>query len=279
MGDYTNSKSGPGVVYPDNAVQSAWNRTEPLVTPEQVRARHLFGIPLVSGMTDPVTGKKQVYTDELLKDTIDRAIALVESDVGIDIFPVRVKEKLPFDKQEYASFGFMKVERRPVASVEALTITPPSGQSLYSVPLEWIETANLAKGQINLIPIGTHVAYGTPAQVGSGGALFLHVLGEQQWVPAFWQVEYTSGYPDGLLPKNLNELVGVVAAMEVLSLLAATYAKSTSHSLGIDGLSQSVGSPGPQIFAQRLQELAEKRKTISKKLKTSLGLSLFSGNV
>lgn len=279
MGDYSRSKSGPGSMFPDNAVESSWARTEPLVTPEQIRHRHLFGIPLVSAMKDPLTGRAMVYTDDLIKDTIDRAIAQVETDTGLDIFPLRVKEKHPWHQQDYQSFGYLRVERRPVASIEKMSIVPPNGQELYTIPNEWIETAYLSKGQLNLIPLGNAIAYGTPAQIGSGGALFLNVFANQPWVPAFWQIEYTSGFPDGLVAKSVNELIGVVAAMEVLSALAATYGKSSSHSLGIDGLSQSISTPGPQIFTQRMTELADKRKSITKKLKTQYGLSLLSGNV
>ncbi len=279
MADYTKSKSGPGRQFPDNATQSSWGRVEPLVTPEQVRNRHLFGIPLVSAMKDPLTGKPQVYTDDMIRDTIDRAVAMCETATGLDIFPVQSMEKHPFDRNEYESFGYFRLERRPVTSVEALDIVPPNGQALYSVPLEWIETGYLPKGQINLIPMGNSIAYGTPANVGSGGALFLNVLGNQPWVPAFWQITYTSGFPDGMLPKSVNELIGVWAAMEILSSLAATYGKSQSHSLGIDGLSQSISTPGPQIFKVRYEELEEKRKSLVKKLKTQYGLNLFSGNV
>lgn len=279
MGDYTNSKSGPGVVFPDNAVETGWNRVEPLVSPEQVRNRHLFGIPLVSAMPDPLSGRAQVYTDDLVRDTIDRAIALVEAETGLDIFPIRSKEKHPFCKQDYESFGYLRLERRPVASVEKMTITPPSGNDLYQIPNEWIETAYLPKGQLNLIPIGNSIAYGSPGQVGSGGALFLNVLGNMSWVPAFWQIEYTSGFPDGMMPKIVNELIGVVAAMEILSQLAATWGASTSHSQGMDGLSQSISTPGPQIFKARLDDLAPKRLALTKKLKTQYGVSLFSGSV
>jgi hypothetical protein len=279
MADYTKTKSGPGVLFPENALESSWNRVEPLVTPEQVRGRHLFGIPLVSAMKDPLTGKAMVYTDDLIRDTIDRAVAQVETETHLDIFPVQRAQKYPFDRNEYEAFGYTRLEHRPVASVESLAITPPSGSDIYQVPLEWIETGYLPKGQINLIPLGNAIAYGTPANVGSGGALFLNVLGTKAWIPAFWQVTYTTGFPDGMLPKSVNELIGIVAGMKVLSALAVTYGKSQSHSLGIDGLSQSVGTPGPQIFKVRYDELAEEKKVLIKKLKTQYGLNLFSGNV
>lgn len=279
MGDYTNSKSGVGKVWPDNAIEAVWGKVEPLVTAAQVKSRFLFGIPLVSAMKDPLTGKAQVYSDDLIKDTIDRAVSIVEMQTGLDIFPQQNKEKHPFDRNEYEAFGYFRPEKRPITSIEALTITPPSGTDIYSIPLEWVETAYLPKGQINLIPLGNAIAYGTPANVGSGGALFLNVLGNQPWIPAFWQITYTSGFPDGVLPKIINELIGCVAALEILSSLAATYGKSQSHSLGIDSLSQSISTPGPQIFKVRWQELEDKRKAMVKKLKTSYGLNLFSGNV
>lgn len=280
MADYSRSKSGPGAMFPDNAVETTWNRLEPLVTPTQVKNRHLFGIPLVSAIRDPLTNRAQRYDDDLIKDTIDRAVGLVETETGLDIFPVRMKEKLPFDQHHYQSFGYMRVARRPVACVDKITITPASGNDLYTVPIEWVETANLPYGQLNLTPISGATVYGdVTGGVAPGGALFLNVLGQHRWVPAFWMVEYTSGFPDGLLPRVVNELVGAVAAMEVLSALAATYARSTSHSLGIDGLSQSVSTPGPQLFKQRLDELAEKRKKLVKKLRTQYALNLFSGEV
>lgn len=279
MADYTNSKSGPGGVFPDNATETTWNRLEPLITAEQVRYRHLFGIPLVSAMKDPLTGKAQVMTDDLIKDTIDRSISMAESDTGLDIFPIRQKEKHPFDRNEFNSFGYFRVEHRPVATIDKVTMTPSNNVDIYSVPLEWVETAYLPRGQINIIPLFAATGYNSPVATGNVGAAFLAVLGSHQWVPAFWQIEYTSGFPDGLLPKIVNELIGTIAAMEVLGLLAATYAKSSSHSLGIDGMSQSVSTPGPALFDQRIGLLADKRKMLAKKLKTQYGLNLFSSNV
>lgn len=279
MANYDLSKSGPGREFPDDGVQNSWQSVEPLVTPVKVRTRFLFGIPLVSAMKDPVTNKNQVYTDDILRDTIDRAVALAEAETGLTIFPLQVKEKQPFDRQEYESFGYMRTKRRPVASVEELAIVPPSGTNIYNVPLEWVETAYLPNGQINLIPLGNAIAYGTPANVGSGGALFLNVLGSQPWIPAFWQLTYTAGFVDGALPKVVNELIGCIAAMEVLSQLGPTWARMQSHSLGIDGLSQSIGTSGPQVFKLRFDDLAQKRQQLVRKIKSQFGLVLFSGNV
>lgn len=280
MADFTNSKSGIGSPFPDNAQEAAWGRVEPLVGAQQVRNRHLFGIPLVSAMKDPLTGKAQVMTDEILKDVIDRAVSLVEMETGLVIFPTQLREKHAFDRHLYESFGYLRLERRPATTVHKISITPATGQDIFLVPLDWLETAYLPRGQINLVPmVPAMSAMSMGNASGTAGAVFMQILGSKPWIPAFWQIEYTAGYPDGMLPKPINELIGVVAAIEALSMLGATYAKSTSHSIGIDGMSQSVSTPGPALFQQRLQELGEKRKALVGKLKAAHGLKLFSGEV
>lgn len=62
-------------------------------------------------------------------------------------------------------------------------------------------------------------------------------------------------------------------------MLAATYARTNSHSLGIDGLSQSVSTPGPQIFKIRLEELEKKKTALTKKIKAIFGYKIFSGTL
>lgn len=280
MSIYTGSKGRPGAQFPDNAVDSAWNRLEPLITAEKLRSQFLFGIPLVSALRDPITKKADVLTDDILKDIIVRSLELAEVETGIDIMPLKRRDKLPFDRFEYESFGYLRIPHRPISTVDSLDIVPADGNTVYKVPLEWVETAYLQWGQINIVPLTIATGTGGFVPVNTaGGAVFLSIFANMPWMPAFWQVEYTTGYLDGKLPRHINELIGTIAAMEVLGLLGATYARVTSSSLGIDSLSQSVSGPGPQLFAVRIQELADKKKELIKKIKTNAGIKIFSGNV
>lgn len=280
MADFTNSKPGMGALYPDGAVESAITRVEPLITPEQLKSRHLFGIPLVANVKNPFTGKPDVMTDTILKDVIDRSIAMVETDTSLDIFPNVINEKLEFDTFSFNSWGYMQVNRKPVYSIEALSITLANGSTIYTVAQEWIETAQLHKGQINIIPMGTSISAGGVTQSGTiGNSAFMNILGSHAHVPSFWKVSYTTGFPDGLLPKIINELVGVYAAIEVLGMLGATNANSNSKSLGIDSLSQSVSGPGQDKYNTRIQQLEEKKKNLLAKLKVMYGQSLISSHV
>lgn len=273
-------KSGVGDVFPAGAIEKSWGDLEPLITPAVLKARFLFGIPLVSNMKDPRTGKGQVMDDEAVKDQIARAIKRVELESRMDINPIVRLEKYPFDRNEYEAFGYFRLLHRPVTNIIQLAVVPSNNIDVYIAPLEWVETGMLAMGQINIVPLNIAIGNGgfIPTQ-SAGGAVFLSILAQSSWIPAFWQINYVSGFPDNLMPMIVNELIGVSASIQILRDLAATYARSTSHGLGIDALSQSISTPGPAIFDNRLATLEDDKKKIISQLRAVLGTNLFSGNV
>jgi hypothetical protein len=278
--DYSKSKNTLGKLVPENAIGSVWNRYEPLITPEQLRTRHLFGIPLVSRAKDVYTGKPMVMTDDVLRDMIVRAVSLVEVEGNFDIMPVKYREKTGFDRNAFDSFGYMELKRRPVASVDRLSVTPSNQVDVYVVPQDWVEASGFQRGQVNIVPLTIAFTNGgfIPSQ-SAGGAAFLSILGAKGWIPAYWQIEYTTGFPDGALPRDLNELIGVVAAIETLSLLATTDADANSRSIGIDGMSQSVSSAGPQKYQARIEVLTAKKQMLIDKFKGRFALKMFSSHV
>ena len=278
MADYTNSKFGLGAIEPAHAIETASiDRLEPLVTPARIRREFLFGIPLVSNIKNPNTGLCDVMDDTLIGDFVMRAVSNVEVDTRIDIFPVKRKEKYPFDRCAYEALGYFKLEHRPATSIDQLAVVPSNNIDVYNVPLDWVETAYLDRGQVNIIPLTIAIQNGgfIPSQ-SAGGAMFLAVLGQKSWLPAFWQITYTSGFPDGALPREINTLIGIYAAMDILSQLAATYATNTSHSLSYDSMSQSVSTPGPQLFATRMQDLEKQKMALLNKAKARYNFKLFS---
>ena len=277
------SKGSLGDTYPVDAVKTAsLQRLEPLITPNILISRFLFGIPLVSRIKDPITGVRARMTGELLADYITGAVSEAEELSSTVIFPVQFNEKKEFDRCEYLSFGYMTTAHRPVYAIDAMRVTPANNVDVFEVPLQWVETANLTKGLINLIPIGialngTAYGGGVVTGVGAGAAAFLAILGNQSWIPAFWRIVYTAGYPNAMVPRYINDLVGSIAAIHVLSELSATFFWGSS-SLGIDGLSQSV-SLVPQVFMARMQMLEEQKKKLIKQVKKNCGLLFFVGNI
>lgn len=275
------SQGNPGQVFPENAVASPWKRLEPLMTVTQLKSRFLFGIPLISRFKDPDTGKPMKMTDEMLADYINRSVSEAEVELGIDIMPIKYSEKLPFDRCEYQCFGYFRTVHRPICTIDQLSVRPSNNRDVFIVPNDWIETANMAHGQINIMPLtlATTSPQGVVNSQGGGGGVFLNILGQERWVPAYWGIEYTTGFRNGEVPQVINDYMGMVAAMKILSLLAATWSARTSASLGIDGLSQSVGTPGPNIFAIRIGELEKERNMLKGKIKKVFMSKLVVGNV
>ena len=178
--DYSSAKSGPGALLPGNASAVQWSRVEPLVTPLQLVSRHLFGVDLVSKVRDPVTGKFQIMTPDILKDFIDRAVSDTELEVGIDIFPNVIEEKQAFDQNLYLQYGYFRTERRPVAKIHCLSVSPSTNVDVFVVPPEWIETGRLHQGQINILPMTAALGQGAFIQATSaGGAAFVQILGNK----------------------------------------------------------------------------------------------------
>jgi hypothetical protein len=280
-GDYRNSKNGLGRVFNENAIAVAWEDLEPLITPQLLKEDHLLGIPLVSAVRDPSTGKADVWNSDILKRVIVRSVSICEVEGKFDIFPKQYREKEAFDRVQYQSFGYFQLRHRPVSSLQQLTVTTASEQSVYQVPLDWIDIGYLRQGQINILPLTISIKDGAivPLLAGPGGSAFLSIFGNHPWLASFWEAIYTTGFPENKLPRIVNEYIGVVAAMEVLSAIGATYSRSTSTSLGLDGLSQSVSGPGAQIYVTRLKELASKRQWIRTRLQSQLGVGTIIDNV
>jgi len=278
--DYNASVEGFGGQLPDGAVATTWNDQEPLVTGEKVVALHLFGIPLVSAVINPFTGTYDVMTQEQIETHIQNAIALVELEVGIEIMPRQHVERHPYDQKAQEAFGYTVLRARPIQSIEKVSIASTAGNDVWSVPTNWIDTGYLHKGQISIMPFAIAGQSGTALPTnGPIGLGLLPSIFRFHWVAGTWNITYTTGFNNGCVPRVLNNLIGTVTAMEILAALAATYARSQSSSLSIDGMSQSMSAPGPQLFETRIAGLAEKRKSLVNKVKRVFGLGLWSDNV
>lgn len=275
MGDYTGSKPSLGTYHePDQVVDAEISRYEPLIDAKGIRDRVLWGIKLQSFQT------KQDMPDPVIDMKIQDAVALIEQETGVQIFPTQHDERQPFDRNEYASMGYFRLRNRPCTSIESLKIVASNDTVLWQVSQDWIDTGYLSRGEVYIVPINVAVSTQAVGQAGAaGGAAFLAILGNQGWVPAFWRIKYTTGYANGKLPRSVNYLIGIQAGLLILADLAAANATNQSKSLGIDGLSQSSSGPGPNLYDRKIEELEKAKKMLIGKIKTQFGTKLFSGNV
>lgn len=269
------SKSYGTAMYPVHAAHTSglMQRVEPLLTPEQLKSRFLKGIPLffTAGAT---------FSDDELKDRIYLASNVVELDLKTTITREQRQEKLPFKQEDYKAYIHLVAEQGPIVSIEQLAIVSADKNTIFEIPAEWIETTNFPKRLINVIPL--LAAYGVNSvqgAVGNAGIAFLTVIDGLNWVPAYWQIRYTTGISntEGKIPTVVNELIGCVAAIDILSEIAALFI-FTSQSQTQDGISQSSSSPGPRIYMLRIEELQQKRAKLEKQLRTIFSNRFLVGN-
>jgi len=264
MADYTQTKNYGTAAYPVhcNEASGLVKRSEPLLTPELLKSRYLKGIPLSFPNGDS-------YSDDELKDKIMLAVNEAELLLNMTINKESFKEKQPYDANLYRAFIHMKTEHGPLLSVEHIAIVTADGTNAFELPPSWIEAANFAKRIINVIPLlAGYSGMNVSGSVTNSGLALLSLMGNSQFIPAFWQITYTAGMSnkEGQVPVAVNELIGVIAAISVLSAIAPNFIYN-SQSLSADGLAQSSSGPGARIYELRISELSEKRDTIIKKLK------------
>lgn len=263
-------------IYPvrANETSKSFNRCEPLLTASGLVDRFLFGIPLVS----PIT--KEKITNKKLKDHIVRAMNEVETDFRIDVMPVEYNEHLPFDRFEYEAWIRIALPQKPVSTILEMAIKTADEQNIYTIPPEWIDTVNLVRGVINVVPLNSALGQSTITGGGQsfGGSIFITAFGGFPWVPALWFIRYISGFEEGQVPVIVNEAIGIYAAIDILSELQAQYSQQ-SATLSYDGISQATTSPGPRRYQDRIDFLQAKVDKIKKKLKMKYGHSIFSNNV
>lgn len=274
--DFSKSKNYGTAIYPVHASETSGlaTRCEPILTPEKLKSRFLKGIPLIFPNGD-------VISDEDLKDKIMLGTNEAEMLLNMTINREAFKEKAPFDKSLYDSFIHIRAEHGPIISLEHLQISSADGNNIFEIPATWIEPANFAKRLINVIPL--IAAFGINSVSGSvanGGIAFLTVLGGLYWVPAYWEIKYTAGMSnkEGQVPIVVNDLIGTLTAIEVLSLIAPSNIYN-SQSLSQDGISQSSSGPGPRLYELRIAELEHRKETIVKKLKGIFSGKFFVGNI
>jgi hypothetical protein len=293
MSDFNNSgnnnpfgpKSFPTAIYPVHAkdTSGALKRSEPLITPDQLRSRYLKGVYMVFPNGD-------TFSNDDLKDQINIATNQAELLLKTMISPVEFEEKLDFDASKYKAFISLKTSNAPIISLERLAIISTNGQTLFEIPAPWIESAGFNRSEINVIPLlasfGTQSIAGSPI-VGAGSpgnsvAFFSlwNCYGMLTNAPAYWTVTYKAGLSrtEGVVPVPVNELVGVLAAINLLSMLALLFLQ-TSVSLSQDGISQSSSNLGPRMYQLRIEELEKRRDNLVTEITALFGRRFFMSHI
>jgi hypothetical protein len=236
--------------FPSAGILQEMNRYMPVPTATDMRRRSLFGIPLKSQFTG------QEIEDVTLQDYITQSISEVEHELDLYITPVKFSERHDYSQEMNSfSFGYLKLNHAPILSVEKYALAFNNGNAsglppFVSIPLEFVHVQP-QEGTIQLIPTpGVAMSsFVANAYYGINWVQFTSI-----W-PGAVTVEYTAGFPTDKIPALLAGLIENLAALKFLSSLGPVLFPYSSVSIGIDGVSQSTGTPGPAFLQGRLSEL------------------------
>jgi hypothetical protein len=229
-----------------------FERYKPLPTPTDLRSRALFGLPLKSALT------QEELTDETIQHYIDSAISEIEHELDLYITPVTFDEKHDYRRHEFTwNYNFMKLNHPNVISVEKIQLSFSNDQDnlgFVDFPLEHVHLMP-QEGVIQLVPaFGTSLS-GFLLSAFSGTQFHaLRAIGMDNF-PGGVRVKYTAGFEKDKIPSAIIQLIENMAAFKLLTFIGPLIFPHTSIGVSMDGVSQSVGTPGPQFLSQRIRDL------------------------
>jgi hypothetical protein len=221
-------------------------------TTAMLKTDYLFGLSLRDRAGNPITTLT-------MQNKIDISIAYFQRDFDIFMLPTVIKSNAilgttgmppenvyydliepPYDYNlnDYLNWGYLRVRRRPIISVERIRLIYPTGQEIITYPMSWLKIYPKF-GQIQIVPLaGSFRQYPLLGQ----GAMYLPLLSGflTKSVPSLIHVDYSCGFPVGQIPPDFADIVYKKAAIEVLRISGmAQFPGVASLTTGADGLSET----------------------------------------
>jgi len=233
-------------------VTNTFNRYSHLPTPDELKTRALFGIPLKSALTG------ETISDEALKHYIDAAISEIEHELDLYITPVTFEEKHDYRRHEFTwSYNYLKLNHPNVIAVEQIELSfdnSDGSEGFVQFPLEYVHLQP-QEGVLQLVPaFGTSLS-GFLMSAFSGSQFYALFAQGLDTFPGGMRVKYTSGFEIDKVPTAVVELIENMAAHKILTFMGPLIFPHTSVGVSMDGVSQSVGTAGPQFLVNRIKDL------------------------
>jgi hypothetical protein len=225
-----------------------------LPTPQSLKETSLFGIPLKSALTG------QTISDAVLGDYITKAISRLEHELNMFITPVVFEERHDYDREIWTQqYAWMKLNNSPVLNVQSVQLSFGNGTPLpplVEFPLEFVYV-NSQEGAIRLVPVlGTATSGFVLSSFSGAQYTALLAMGVFNF-PGAVLVKYRAGFEPNKVPAMMSGLIEKMAALMVLSTIGHLIFPYSSIGIGLDGASQSVGTPGVQFLTGRIADLKE----------------------
>lgn len=156
-----------------------------IITPDLLKQTTILGVDLTLDDGSP-------YPDVLFEAAIDQAVSIIEADLQINIDPLMVeKERHDTRYQDRDSFFMLKLDQRPVVSIEKAVIQHGNYQPI-DIPSAWYNLILPKHGQFQLIPTTESLG---GFSITSNGLVYPGLLmANYEYFPGYFSIDYTCGF-------------------------------------------------------------------------------------
>lgn len=245
----------------------------------ELKEDQLFGIPLT--MLD-AAGNPTTFPDSAIERCIQAAVNTFERELQIDLWKRKVlcrpaathptavlgidydiaEDPLDYNVATYFAFGYFRLRRYPIISVEQVQLRFPEQTTIFTYPTDWLRI-NYKHGQVQVMAVAGATS---PAIIGAGGGYLPLLTGGllRSDLPQLIYADYTSGldFENAAVVSQYQDLILHLqkeAAANVLQAVGRGFRPGiNSESLSEDGQSESTsyyrgkgGIFGPEIEALR----------------------------
>lgn len=235
-------------------VTGKFKRYASLPDAADLKKRALFGVPLKSALTG------ETIDDDTIQHYIDAAISELEHELDLYITPVTFEEKHDYRRHEFTwNYNYLKLNHPNVINIERVQLTFSNDSEelgIVDFPLEHVHIMH-QEGVMQLVPaFGTSLS-GFLLSAFSGTQFHaLRAIGLNDF-PGGVRVKYTAGFEEDKIPSAIVELIENMAAFKLLTFIGPLIFPHTSIGVSMDGVSQSVGTPGPNFLTNRIKDLGD----------------------
>ena len=194
---------------------------------------YLFGWP----DREPTTNEP--YPPQSYQYFLNWSIEYMEDLLDISILPRTVtNEPHDYHFSDYMAWCLIHAWHYPIQAVTQVAGQFPTSPDLLVLPVEWV-VPELDSGVIQLIPTsGTIASY----FIGTS-SLFLPLLQQGGgYIPGFWRINYTAGFPENCIPRDIVHAYSMLAACACADILGDILGGTgvLGASVGLDGASQFI---------------------------------------
>lgn len=208
----------------------------------------MFGVQVV----DPATGEEM--GDDYYIQAINSAVSSAEKKFDIKILPRLIAEKKDFYRNDFNSYGYLRMNSRPLLQVEDFKMQAYN-RTLLNYQNDWWRV-NCLQGSIQLMPtllgiLGDGIPYNHMSMGQAPWLGFPPVAENQGFAPQLFQVNYVAGmlpperdgvYQEWEMHPDLKFLILKESAKSILEVWGRLIigAGIASRTLDIDGMSEGI---------------------------------------